>query len=163
MFVLEKICSMFVTSNQQIVRVKLLLELRKRSVALREELKEKVGNASGATRKQTVYTESVAVKNFLAVVLKLWWNCDKFCNKQEGYSARHEWQETNIFLVGIRETLAWWQEENHTAVAELLAIYWWPVSNVSVSQTEMIKKHLLVYLFNNYIKRETFTPKKYWR
>lgn len=62
---------MFVTSNQQIVRVKLLLELRKRSVALREELKEKVGNASGATRKQTVYTESVAVKNFLAVVLKL--------------------------------------------------------------------------------------------
>ena len=70
-FVLEKICLMFVKSKQQIVREKLLLKPRKVSVALREELKGKIGKASGSTAKQTTSTETVAVKIVPSVIVKL--------------------------------------------------------------------------------------------
>ena len=70
-FVLEKICLMFVKSKQQIVREKLLLKPKKGSVALREELKGKIGKASSTSAKQTTSTETVAVKLVPSVVLKL--------------------------------------------------------------------------------------------
>ena len=70
-FVLEKICLMFVKSKQQIVREKLLLKPRKGSVALREDLKGKIGKASGSTAKQTTSTETVAAKIVPSVIVKL--------------------------------------------------------------------------------------------
>jgi len=59
--------------KQQIVREKLLLKPKKGSVALREELKGKIGKARGTTAKQTTSTETVAAKMVPSVVLKL---CD---------------------------------------------------------------------------------------
>ena len=70
-FVLEKICLMFVKSKQQIVRETLLLKARKGSVALREEPKGKIGKASGSTAKQTTSTETVAAKIVPSVAVKL--------------------------------------------------------------------------------------------
>ena len=70
-FVLEKICLMFVKSKQQMGREKLLLKPRKGSVALREELKGKIGKASGSTAKQTTSTETVAAKIVPSVIVKL--------------------------------------------------------------------------------------------
>ena len=50
-YVLEKICTMFVESKQQIVREQYALKAQKGSVALREELRGKIG--SSATGKQS--------------------------------------------------------------------------------------------------------------
>ena len=71
MFVLEKICLMFVKSKQQIVREKLSLKPRKGSVALREELKGKIGKASRSTAKQTKTTETGAANIVPPVITKL--------------------------------------------------------------------------------------------
>ena len=60
-YVLEDICTMFVKSKQQIVREKYALKAQKGSVALREELRGKIGNS--ATGKQSVPSTSVAVNN----------------------------------------------------------------------------------------------------
>ena len=70
-FVLQKICLMFVKSKQQIVREKLLLKPKKGSVALRDELKGKIGKASGTSAKQTTSTETAAANILPSVVLKL--------------------------------------------------------------------------------------------
>ena len=68
-YVLEKICTMFVKSKQQIVREKYALKAQKGSVALREELRGKIG--SSATGKQSVPSTSVAVNNLPEVLVKL--------------------------------------------------------------------------------------------
>ncbi|KAJ7384820.1 hypothetical protein OS493_019497 [Desmophyllum pertusum] len=72
-FVLEKICTMFVKSKQQIVREKFDLKPQKGSVALREELKGKIGKGkigkgNSARGKQTASSTSSVVPE---VVLKL--------------------------------------------------------------------------------------------
>ena len=70
-FVLEKGCTMFVKSKQQVNREKFALKPQKGSVALREELRGKISKSSGVTEQQNKTAKSAPVKNLPEVVLKL--------------------------------------------------------------------------------------------
>ena len=70
-YVLEKICTMFVKSKQQIVREKCALKPQKGSVALREELRTKISSSTCTTGKQSVASTSVPVNNLPELVIKL--------------------------------------------------------------------------------------------
>lgn len=69
-FVLQKVC-MFVKSKQQVARDKFALKPQKGSVALREELRGKIGKSSGVKGQQNKNVVSPLSKSPPEIVLKL--------------------------------------------------------------------------------------------
>ncbi|CAH3175529.1 unnamed protein product, partial [Porites lobata] len=70
-FVLQKVCIMFVKSKKQVARDKFALKPQKRSVALREELRGKIGKSSGVKGQQNKNVVSPLSKSPPEIVLKL--------------------------------------------------------------------------------------------
>ena len=70
-FVLQKVCIMFVKSKQQVARDKFALKPQKGSVALREELRGKIGKSSGVKGQQNKNVVSPPSKSLPEIVLKL--------------------------------------------------------------------------------------------
>ena len=70
-FVLQKVCIMFEKSKQQVSRDKFALKPQKGSVALREELRGKIGKSSGVKGQQNKNVVSPPSKSLPEIVLKL--------------------------------------------------------------------------------------------
>ena len=88
---------------------------KKGSVALREELKGKIGKASGTSAKQTTSTETTTAKVLPSVVLKLRVNFESPENvthclrnfaatQQKRHSIMLECQGTHLVVVSIEAT-----------------------------------------------------------